>query len=216
MKRNNKFNPGLSENWQQAYSGSIRELTTGLLLVYQRTDNRLTSGLSQNWEQAYSRSIRELTTGLLEVFHRTDNRLTLGLSENLKEAYSRSFGNVLQWHNRTWNIQRAKSYLIHLNSKFRFQEVSRRNLKDKVNHQSVKNALNKMKAMASDAVFDFSSDCWIKACNKFIDHVTTSLKSFLATGKISAFLLLCMHISANCEGQLRWHCYQWQLQNNCF
>ena len=72
-----------------------------------------------------------------------------------------------------------------------------------------------MKAMTNDAVFDFSSDCWIKASNKFIDHVTTILKSFLAKGKIPAFLL-CMHISANSEGQLRWHCYQWQLENNCF
>ena len=30
---------------------------------------------------------------------------------------------------------------------------------NKVNTQSVKDALNKMKAMKSDSVFDFSSDC---------------------------------------------------------
>ena len=35
----------------------------------------------------------------------------------------------------------------------------------KVNPQSVKGALNKMKAMKSDAVFDFSSDCLMNASN---------------------------------------------------
>ena len=48
-----------------------------------------------------------------------------------------------------------------------------------------------MKAMKSDAVFDFSSDCLMNAFNKLIDHVTTLFKWFLATGKIPAFLLLC-------------------------
>ena len=47
---------------------------------------------------------------------------------------------------------------------------------NKVNHQPVKDALNKMKAMKSDAVFDFSSDCLMNASNKFIDHVTTLFK----------------------------------------
>ena len=61
----------------------------------------------------------------------------------------------------------------------------------KVNPQSVKGALNKMKAMKSDAVFDFSSDCLMNASNKLVDHVTTLFKWFLATGKIPAFLLLC-------------------------
>ena len=61
----------------------------------------------------------------------------------------------------------------------------------KVNHQSVKNALNKRKAMKSDAVFDFSSDCLVNATNKLLDHVTTFFKWFLATGKIPAILLLC-------------------------
>ena len=53
------------------------------------------------------------------------------------------------------------------------------------------NALNKMKAMNSDAVFEFSSDFSMNASNKLIDHVTTLFKCFLATGKITAFLLLC-------------------------
>ena len=48
-----------------------------------------------------------------------------------------------------------------------------------------------MKAMKSDAVFDFSSDCLKNASNKLIDHVTILFKWFLATGKIPAFLLLC-------------------------
>ena len=61
----------------------------------------------------------------------------------------------------------------------------------KVNTQSVKDALNKMKAMKRDAVFDFSSDCLMNASNKLIYHVTTLFKWFLATGKIFAFLLLC-------------------------
>ena len=48
-----------------------------------------------------------------------------------------------------------------------------------------------MKAIKSDAVFGFSSDCLMNASNKLIDHVTTLLKWFLSTGKIPAFLLLC-------------------------
>ena len=39
---------------------------------------------------------------------------------------------------------------------------------NKVNPQSVKDALNKMKAMKSDALFDFSSGCLINASNKLI------------------------------------------------
>ena len=74
---------------------------------------------------------------------------------------------------------------------------------NKVNTQSVKDALNKMKAMKSDALFDFSSDCLMNASNKLIDHVTTLFRWFLATGKIPDFLLLCTHISAQSEGQLR-------------
>ena len=62
---------------------------------------------------------------------------------------------------------------------------------NKVNTQSVKDALNKMKAMKSDALFDFSSDCLMNASNKLIDHVTTLFKWFLATAEISAFLVLC-------------------------
>ena len=61
----------------------------------------------------------------------------------------------------------------------------------KVNNQSVKDALNKMKAMKSEAVFDFSSDCLMNASKKLIDHVTTLFIWFLATGKIPVFLLLC-------------------------
>jgi len=60
---------------------------------------------------------------------------------------------------------------------------------NKVNTQSVKDALNKMNAMKSDAVFDFSSDCLMNASYKFIDHVTTLFKWFLATGKIPVNLL---------------------------
>ena len=37
---------------------------------------------------------------------------------------------------------------------------------NKVNTQSVIDALNKMKAMKSDALFDFSSDCLMNASNK--------------------------------------------------
>ena len=62
---------------------------------------------------------------------------------------------------------------------------------NKVNTQSVKDALNKMKAMKSDALFDFSSDCLMNASNNLIDHMTTLFKWFLATGQIPAFLLLC-------------------------
>ena len=45
--------------------------------------------------------------------------------------------------------------------------------------------------MKSDELFDFSSECLMKTSIKFIDHVTTLFKWFLATGKIPAFLLLC-------------------------
>ena len=48
-----------------------------------------------------------------------------------------------------------------------------------------------MKAMKSDALFDFSSECLMKTSIKLIDHVTTLFKWFLATGKIPAVLLLC-------------------------
>ena len=54
----------------------------------------------------------------------------------------------------------------------------------KVNHQAVKDALNKMKVMKMQY-------CLINTSNKLIDHVTTLFKWFLATGKITAFLLLC-------------------------
>ena len=58
---------------------------------------------------------------------------------------------------------------------------------NKVNTQSVKDALNKMKAMKTDPLFDFSSDCLMNASSKLIDHVTTLIKWFLATGKINEF-----------------------------
>ena len=57
---------------------------------------------------------------------------------------------------------------------------------DKINHQSVKDALNKMKAMKSDA------DCLMNASNKIIDHVTNLFKWFLATGRIPVFYY-CAH-----------------------
>ena len=54
-------------------------------------------------------------------------------------------------------------------------------------HHGLQDDIYKMKAMKSDAVFDFSSDCLINASNKLKDHVTTLFKRFLSTGKIPAF-----------------------------
>ena len=60
----------------------------------------------------------------------------------------------------------------------------------KVNTQSVKDALNKMKAMKSDAVFDFSSDCLMNASNKLI--VPPNLNGFWLQAKFLLFYY-CAH-----------------------
>ena len=64
-------------------------------------------------------------------------------------------------------------------------------LLDSVNHQTVKEALHKLKAGKSDATYGFNSDCLINASDNLIDHAVNLFRWFLRTGKIPASLLLC-------------------------
>ena len=69
------------------------------------------------------------------------------------------------------------------------EQVDRRLLPhlDKVNHSSVKAALEKLKSSKSDALFDFNSDCLINASTELIHDMTTLFKWFLRTGVIPNF-----------------------------
>ena len=60
-----------------------------------------------------------------------------------------------------------------------------------MNHQTVKDALMKLKSGKSDVMFQFGSDCLINGTNSLIYHVITLFKWFFRTGRIPPFLLMC-------------------------
>ena len=62
---------------------------------------------------------------------------------------------------------------------------------DKVNFDSVKSALAKLKSSKSDAVYDYTSDCLLNAPDSLIFHIMAVFRWFLRTGKIPDFLLYC-------------------------
>ena len=62
---------------------------------------------------------------------------------------------------------------------------------DRVTDNLVKEALKKMKAGKSDALYDFSSDCIINGPKTLIPHLTNLVKLFLIHGKAPLFLLVC-------------------------
>ena len=62
---------------------------------------------------------------------------------------------------------------------------------DRVSEAVVKEALGKLKAGKSDALFDFSSDCLINGPPQLITHLTQMLKVFLIHGFVPNYLLLC-------------------------
>ena len=62
---------------------------------------------------------------------------------------------------------------------------------EKVNTNSVRLALEKLKSGKSDCQFDFKSDCLLNASNILIEHVTILFRWFLRSGTVPAFLLLC-------------------------
>ena len=62
---------------------------------------------------------------------------------------------------------------------------------DRVDENLVKEALNKLKAGKSDALFDYSSDCLINGPPELVTHLTQMIKTFLVHGSVPFFLLLC-------------------------
>ena len=62
---------------------------------------------------------------------------------------------------------------------------------DRVNDNLVREALKKMKAGKSDALFDFSSDCFTNGPDALITHLTNLIKLFVLHGRTPLFLLVC-------------------------
>ena len=62
---------------------------------------------------------------------------------------------------------------------------------DRINFDSVKCALAKLKSNKSDAMYDFTSDCLLNAPDSLIHRMTDAFKWFLRTGKVPDFLLYC-------------------------
>ena len=62
---------------------------------------------------------------------------------------------------------------------------------DRVNSETVRAALDKLKTGKSDVQFSFNSDCLINSSSVLIEHMTQLFRWFLRTGRIPAFLLLC-------------------------
>ena len=62
---------------------------------------------------------------------------------------------------------------------------------NRVTETIVKEALGKLKAGKSDALFEFSSDCLINGPPELVTHLTQMLKIFLVHGFVPNFLLLC-------------------------
>ena len=62
---------------------------------------------------------------------------------------------------------------------------------EKVNNDTVRAALRKLKTGKSDSSYSFTSDCLLNAGDELISHVTSLFKWFLRTGRIPMFLLIC-------------------------
>ena len=62
---------------------------------------------------------------------------------------------------------------------------------NRIDETIVREAIGKLKAGKSDALFDFSSDCLINAPPELITHLTHMLKLFTTHGFVPHFLLLC-------------------------
>ena len=62
---------------------------------------------------------------------------------------------------------------------------------EQVNDNLVKEALKKMKAGKSDALFQFSSDCIVNGPESLIPHLTNLIRLFISHGKTPFFILVC-------------------------
>ena len=88
-------------------------------------------------------------------------------AQNIVDQFLENYDNLYSQHTLGEDFDKVQQNL---------QERVDHGLQDDINKvitQSVKDALNKMKGMKSDAVLDFSWDCLMNASNKLIDHVTT-------------------------------------------
>jgi hypothetical protein len=62
---------------------------------------------------------------------------------------------------------------------------------DRINEDTVRDALKLMKGNKHDALFDIVSDCFIHGPPELVTHLTTLLRLYISHGTVPYFVLLC-------------------------
>ena len=73
------------------------------------------------------------------------------------------------------------------------EDVTNDSIKDanRITEDVVKKALNMMKQGKSDALFQYNSDCLIKAPEELFPHLVNMFRTFVIHGNVPSFLLWC-------------------------
>ena len=105
-------------------------------------------------------------------------------SDEISEHFAEIYSELYSRH----NLESLETFRVGLESRINQDLIIDL---DRVNHQTVKEALTKLKSGKSDVMFQFGSDCLINGTDSLIDHVTNLFKWFFRTGRIPPFLLMC-------------------------